>query len=185
MLPKGFRAAMLTIPDENDFLCVVRPFHLWTWLAILATFLLFATALTIVSTIYQKWNHAGEKRFTFAQSLWYFWSSWLQLEFNDADGDADDAAAPLPISPSGKILMSAWGLFVIIVLAMYTANLAAQFSLRSEMRPLKSVIDLETAKHVQLFTYERFKLWIERENLFAHIRRHERLRFLSEHNDGK
>ena len=155
---------MLSQP-ANDYLCFLRPFHHWTWLVIFATLAMFAVALTTVSAIYRRWqnpsndrrtnntssNNTGtnntssndtlsnnptilENEYSFTDSLWLFWTSWLQIGSD---------SPPQPISAAGKLLTSAWSCFVLIVLAMYTANLAAFFARRPEFKPLEDIAQLE------------------------------------------
>ena len=69
-----------------------------------------------------------EENFSFLESVWYFSLVGIQMGMDQH-----------PKSPSGRILIFAWSAFTLIIVATYTANLAAFFTMEAYHRPLRSI----------------------------------------------
>ena len=83
-----------------------------------------------------------------------------------------------PTYRSGKILMLAWSTFSLIVVATYTANLAAFFTNRESDKPLCSVVDLERSK-LNASTFKELKGVFTTVNnpIIKHLLKRRRLNF--------
>ena len=141
----GFRGAMFKIHDKINMFLFLQPFSLCTWLSLIFIYFIFSFALTVISSISKRWCDNDEVEYSFCQSAWYFWASFIQLD-----------AGQQPHSSAGKLLASAWSFSTLIVVATYTANLAALFGNQLTKRPLSSVdeINLSTA---EIFAFEGYK----------------------------
>ena len=86
-----------------------------------------------------------EESFSLLQSFWYFSIVAIQV-----------GVEKHPKSIGGKILTFAWSFFTLVLVATYTANLAAFFSENVPNRPLRSIYDIPNSKYNAVaFQYER------------------------------
>ena len=126
----------------------------YTWTALISLLILYSFILTFVTLIQ---NHErgtqGEKNeepFSLLQCCWFFSLISIQL-----------GAERTPISKSGKILIISWSCFTVIVLATYTANLAAFFTNPTPGRPLCSINNILDSTKYDAFTCKDNRIYFE------------------------
>ena len=116
----GIQAAMLANQPSIDFTVFYKPFTFQVWMSFFLIWFYFGFVLYFISRFSQKMkleSRFKEDSFSLSESVWYF--SMMALHFG-LDRNVT--------SISGKILQIYWSFFTIIVVAIYTANLAAFFS---------------------------------------------------------
>ena len=146
----GLRALFLQRQqqDSENMYAAMKPFHWKTWAAFLFLWIFFSLILRIISVLGKKIcrrSMQSENHFSFFQCLWYFVLLSVQ-----------SGSDKQPKSVGGKILSFSWTAFMIVVLATYTANLAAFFTNEPPLRPLISISDLKESNH-QVSTYDFFE----------------------------
>ena len=138
---------MLHPQAEVNHLSFLRPFKWKLWASFLCLWLFFSLNLTLISYLSRrKSSNKNEKKpnngkeeeeekeddeeenFSFLESVWYFSLVGIQMGMDQH-----------PKSPSGRILIFAWSAFTLIIVATYTANLAAFFTMEAYHRPLRSI----------------------------------------------
>ena len=117
------------------------PFSWDLWFALVCLWFFYGVALWFISCISKKMPKNGsssqrEEDFSLLQSLRYF--SLVSLQFGP------DMQL---CSTSGKILQSFWSFFTLILVATYTANLAAIFSQESYDKPLDRIEDIPDSNY--------------------------------------
>ena len=116
----GIQAAMLANQPSIDFTVFYKPFTFQVWMSFFLIWFYFGFVLYFISRFSQKMkleSRFKEDSFSLSEPVWYF--SMMALHFG-LDRNVT--------SISGKILQIYWSFFTIIVVAIYTANLAAFFS---------------------------------------------------------
>ncbi|XP_041351061.1 glutamate receptor ionotropic, kainate 4-like [Gigantopelta aegis] len=121
--------------EENNmpstWMTLLRPFCpiVFMWIAVCAAsfFILYAAAVILFR---KKCTHKNEPR-TASDVFWFTISSLLK------QGSRID-----PTTHGARVLVSAWLLFVVIIVAEYTANLTAAFTVRPGLKPFESLRQL-------------------------------------------
>lgn len=122
--------------DGAGLLDFLNPFNWDTWITIVGALCVVSLVLPLVHRLSpygrKTEEEALDKPFTFKmhRSVWYFCTSFLQV---GAEGAS---------FVSGRILLSAWFLFCLIMVATYTANLAAFVTTKGLQQSVKSVDQL-------------------------------------------
>ena len=134
--------------ESSQVLAFLKPFAWITWVAFLFLLLAFSVALTFISWLSKRMNGSSihkEDSFNLLSSIWYFCLISIQL-----------GADKHPSSIGGKILMFTWSSFTLILLATYTANLAAYFTNPEAERPLTTIEDIVESDR-NATTYDFFR----------------------------
>ncbi|CAG0903981.1 unnamed protein product, partial [Darwinula stevensoni] len=122
-------------PDLFKFMTVLR---LEVWLSILAALLVTGILIWLLDTFspYSAQNNKELypyecRKFTLSESLWFALTSFTP----QGGGEA-------PRALSGRILVAAYWLFVVLMLATFTANLAAFLTVERMQNPIGSLEEL-------------------------------------------
>ena len=188
----GLRASMLKHPNSHatGFL-FMKPFTCQVWLALLFLWFLYAFFLYYVSFLYSKAKEfrprgnqkektqdkdtkevdnekITEETYSISQGLYHFSLGAMQY-----GSDIN------PTMLSGKILQVSWSCFAMIMISMYTANLAAIFSANAYHRPLGAIEDiLQSGRNI--FTrsvMEEYLLGVDKNDILISLIDENRLNF--------
>ncbi|XP_062504536.1 glutamate receptor 1-like isoform X2 [Corticium candelabrum] len=149
VLNDGF--ALLSRKPEEDtarLFAFLDPFGTYTWICILIAVCVISGMLPILHQLspygQQMEETAVDKPYTFKmhRSVWFFCTSFLQLGPEGAKFF------------SGKILLSLWFLFSMVIAATYTANLAAFMTSRGLKQPIRSVDELSRQTKIMYGTVQ-------------------------------
>ncbi|XP_067050317.1 glutamate receptor ionotropic, kainate 3-like [Acropora muricata] len=142
--------------ETVDLLQFMNPFHLDVWLAMLATLLVVSVAVFILNYFspfgYKDDNHLGtSQEFSFFNSVWFSLACMLQ-----------QGAESQPRNLSGRILTGCYWFCILIWVSMYTANLAAFFTVKNAHQPIRDLDDLADSSYQPVVlnsssTYEALK----------------------------
>ena len=137
----GIQAMMLKQRRGLDFGLFMKPFHWQVWLVFNLLWIFYSLNLTCVSILSKKLDPSGSSQqpreeFTLQESLAYF--SLASVQFGPDRH---------PVSMSGKLLQQYWSLLLLIIIATYTANLAAIFSEESTIKPLLSIDNIQASSY--------------------------------------
>ena len=132
----GYQAAMLKIPNNhNGYFMFLSPFTWHTWTACFITWFLYACILFLISHLNKKVNLSlkvvNESSFSFLQCVGHF-----------SLGSLHYGVERLPPMLSGKVLQSYWSMLMLILVSVYTANLAAILSTNYDEKPFWSIHDI-------------------------------------------
>nr|XP_006825247.1 PREDICTED: glutamate receptor ionotropic, delta-2-like [Saccoglossus kowalevskii] len=124
---------------RTNVFAFLEPLNIWVWGCILAAFFIVGVLLYVLDRLSPYSNHnvkiteepAQSEEFDLKNSLWFTFASFMQQ-----GGDTT------PISLSGRILSAFWWFFALIVIATYTANLAAFLTVTRMVNPIQSLEDL-------------------------------------------
>ena len=133
----GVQAMMLKQPKTLEFALFLKPFHWQVWLVFHLLWLFYSFILTFISMISKKLVPASSEPrddFTFWESHCYFSVGSIQL-----------GPDKHPVSLGGKVLHQTWSFLYVILIATYTANLAAIFSKNSTLKPVQSIDDIHNS----------------------------------------
>ena len=131
--------AVMPYENGNDHLSFLRPFSPKMWLFFWFLWVFYSLVLTLVSFVGKKFGKTSRMKeigFSFFQSFWFF--SLVAVQFG---------VSKQPKSLPGKILTLAWSFFTLVMIASYTANLAANFAKDVPIRPLKSIRDIPISRY--------------------------------------
>ncbi|CAI9731625.1 glutamate receptor U1-like isoform X2 [Octopus vulgaris] len=105
------------------------PLSNYVWIAIFLSFLVVSLALFGVSRV----NSDKHRKYThnFLESFWYIWGTLLRGSLKSS-----------PLAVSSRIISSSWWLFSLIIISVYTANLAAFLTVTNIYLPIENAADL-------------------------------------------
>ncbi len=111
----------------------LEPLTVQVWICISVATFGVGLMLFILSRLspFSRFNLFGTDEFSFNNSMWFALASLMQQ-----GGDAT------PLSISGRILGTFWWFFTLIIIATYTANLAAFLTVTRMETPIESLEDL-------------------------------------------
>ena len=148
---------MIEVPTaQNGISLILRPFSKEAWLTFFALWLFYAFILYFSSYLCQaidktkKGDGTIVKRFTLTECFHHFSFSALQYGVDR-----------FPDMIGGKVLEYWWSILMIILISLYTANMAAVFSVPHFIRPLSSIEEIPQSD-VHAIAYKRHKLRLER-----------------------
>lgn len=105
------------------------PLSNYVWIAIFVSFVVVSLALFGVSRV----NADKHRKYThnFLESFWYIWGTLLRGSLKSS-----------PLAVSSRIISSSWWLFSLIIISVYTANLAAFLTVTNIYLPIENAADL-------------------------------------------
>uniref|UniRef100_A0A0L8I6N7 Ionotropic glutamate receptor L-glutamate and glycine-binding domain-containing protein n=1 Tax=Octopus bimaculoides TaxID=37653 RepID=A0A0L8I6N7_OCTBM len=105
------------------------PLSNYVWIGIFLSFLVVSLALFGVSRV----NSDKHRKYThnFLESFWYIWGTLLRGSLKSS-----------PLAVSSRIISSSWWLFSLIIISVYTANLAAFLTVTNIYLPIENAADL-------------------------------------------
>ncbi|XP_063718675.1 glutamate receptor ionotropic, delta-2-like isoform X2 [Symsagittifera roscoffensis] len=111
----------------------LEPLTVQVWICISVATFGVGLMLFVLSRLspFSRFNILGTDEFSFNNSMWFALASLMQQ-----GGDAT------PLSISGRILGTFWWFFTLIIIATYTANLAAFLTVTRMETPIESLEDL-------------------------------------------
>ena len=119
--------------DDLNFKIFFQPFSSKVWFTFHGLWLMYACILYFISFLNEKMVDSCKPRenFSFFESIVYFSLASIQL-----------GADKHPVSIGGKMLQYGWSIFLLILVATYTASLAAFFSNDRFSYPLQSIDEI-------------------------------------------
>ncbi|XP_046553421.1 glutamate receptor ionotropic, kainate 2-like [Haliotis rubra] len=122
---------LITIPQRKvSYFEFFNLLSLTVWVCTLAAFIVVSFVLYILERI-SSTEQRTNPQFSVRECFWYIFGSLLQ-------GNTDAC----PITIPGRILVSTWWFFAMILLSFYAANLTAFLTVKKINTPIKSVVDL-------------------------------------------
>ncbi|KAL3319324.1 Glutamate receptor 1 [Cichlidogyrus casuarinus] len=127
----------------------LHPLSYKLWLTICLAWFVVAVSLYLIAKIspYEWENHVSSevelkqhtdktvhRAYTFSNSCWFAFAAFVQQSVDFA-----------PKSAGGRIVSAVWWFFTLIIIAYYTANLAAFLTVSKRVSPINDWNDLETA----------------------------------------
>ncbi|KAK3092084.1 hypothetical protein FSP39_025052 [Pinctada imbricata] len=114
-------------PNANRMFKMFLPFQYSVWVAIVATMIFIGFLQYIVHRL----SPYNMVRLRLVDALWMSFGAYVGQggEYN-------------PKFPSGRIILGIWWVFTIVVLALYTANLAAFLTITLAKTPIKNIAEL-------------------------------------------
>ena len=142
---------MMKHDEDFNFEIFFKPFHWKIWLTFHFLFLSYAFSLYFISILHKRSADSSRPResFSLTESFSYFSLASLQL-----------GPDKHPISTGGKVLQQSWSAFLLILVATYTANLAAILSEKNYIYPLKSIDEISNSNR-KVGAFFRYKSQME------------------------
>lgn len=129
------------------------PLSKFVWICIFISFV--ATALTLFVTSRMNCDRQNRRMDNIRESFWYIWGTLLR--------------GNLQVSPRGissRIISCVWWFFSLIVVSIYTANLAAFLTISNAHIPIESASDLADQNIYEYGTVDGSQI----ENFFKHTK---------------
>ncbi|XP_067663930.1 glutamate receptor ionotropic, kainate 2-like isoform X2 [Haliotis asinina] len=130
-------------PDETGLKVFqfLSPFTDQVWIAIFFSFLIVSLVLFSVSRV----NSDRQQKYTYnlRESFWYIWGTLLRGSLVGA-----------PHAISSRIVASAWWFFCLILISLYTANLAAFLTITNSNVGINSAADLANQDYYEYGTVD-------------------------------
>ena len=133
----GYQAAMLQDHDTySGYFLFLTPFTWQIWTAFFSMWIFYACILFFMSQLNQKADSSAgvtncEDKFSFFQCIRHFSLGTLHY-----------GVERYPPMVSGKVLQCFWSMLMLILVSIYTANLAAILSENSDENPLCSINEI-------------------------------------------
>ncbi|KAJ7387560.1 hypothetical protein OS493_000891 [Desmophyllum pertusum] len=132
-------------PPINIF-AFLLPFTGGVWLSTVGVVLFITAMMCMMDHLSPFGNRARAREsedepgneFNLLNSLWFATASVLQQGPDNT-----------PLSPSGRLLASAFWFFILILISTYTANLAAFFTIKRTVETINSLEELESQKETK------------------------------------
>ncbi|XP_064595457.1 ionotropic receptor 25a-like [Liolophura sinensis] len=133
---------------------MMRPFSTNVWVCIVVVILLGAVLLTVINrlTPYGK-RHPGDQDFvvdehSFSQNLWIIYMSVVE-----------QGAVYIPAANSSRCILGFWWIFTILIIATYTANLAAFLTVADPPPAINTLAQLLQQKDLGVLVQDGSNLW--------------------------
>ncbi|XP_077995962.1 glutamate receptor ionotropic, kainate 2-like [Glandiceps talaboti] len=150
---------------KSNVFAFLEPLNIWVWGCILAAFFIVGVLLYLLDRLSPYSNHNQRRQehihphytddFDLKNSLWFTFASFMQQAAPwKVQGPSQEGGDTTPISFSGRILSAFWWFFALIVIATYTANLAAFLTVTRMANPIQSLEDLAYQQKVVYGTIE-------------------------------
>ncbi|XP_071946454.1 glutamate receptor ionotropic, delta-2-like isoform X3 [Antedon mediterranea] len=133
--------------EQHNVFAFLDPLAWTVWFSILAALFVVGILVYVLDRLSPYSSYRSNDRspdvddFNFRNSMWFAFASCMQQ-----GGDNT------PISISGRILSAAWWMFALIIIATYTANLAAFLTVTRMENPINSLEDLAYQKKISYGT---------------------------------
>ncbi|XP_066271782.1 glutamate receptor ionotropic, delta-1-like [Branchiostoma lanceolatum] len=118
------------------------------WIGVVASIVVVAVELNLLSRVRVKLNLVDQSRrendadFDLRNSAWFSYASLLRKAHVVIISIYPTGVQPQPRSTPNRILAGAWGLFGLIVISTYTANLTAFLTVKRQEQSIRSMDDL-------------------------------------------
>ncbi|XP_060661309.1 glutamate receptor ionotropic, kainate 2 isoform X4 [Drosophila nasuta] len=139
--------------QPNRLFSFLNPLAIEIWIYVIAAYLLVSLTIYIVAKLSpMEWqfiipcdleNITKRNQFSFSDSLWFTIGTLMQ-QGSDIH----------PKAVSTRIITSIWGFFSLIIVASYTANLAAFLTVERMMNPIENADDLASQTEISYGTLE-------------------------------
>ena len=133
----------------------LSPLSKIVWIAIFFSFIFVGLFLFGVTRITN--DTKTDCKIDLRDSFWYVWGTLLRAELTGS-----------PIAMSGRIVSATWWFFSLIIISIYTANLAAFLTIANAHIPISSAADLATQDEYKYGTVEDGQI----ESFFNHTKIH-------------
>lgn len=128
--------------SETSFFEFMNPLHPIVWFCTFGAFVVVSIILYMLEKVGTSRNK-DYPAISFRESFWFVFGSLLQ-------GSTDASPSTIP----GRILVSAWWFFALILISSYTANLAAFLTVKKINAPINSVTDLASQTKIKYGTVQ-------------------------------
>lgn len=133
----------------------LSPLSKIVWIAIFLSFIFVGFFLFAVTRITN--DTKTDFKIDLRDSFWYVWGTLLRAELTGS-----------PLAMSGRIVSATWWFFSLIIISIYTANLAAFLTISNAHIPISSAADLATQDEYNYGTVEDGQI----ESFFNHTKIH-------------
>ncbi|XP_033111554.1 glutamate receptor ionotropic, delta-2-like isoform X2 [Anneissia japonica] len=155
----GVGILMKKTEEQRNVFAFLDPLACTVWFSILAALFVVGIMVYVLDRLSPYSSYRSSNRspdvddFNFRNSMWFAFASCMQqapwkYERVHTKSGGDNT----PISISGRILSAAWWMFALIIIATYTANLAAFLTVTRMENPINSLEDLAYQKKVSYGT---------------------------------
>ncbi|XP_076446170.1 glutamate receptor ionotropic, kainate 3-like [Babylonia areolata] len=143
-------SVLMRVPHrETSYLEFMTPVSPVVWICTLLAFIVVSLVLCVLEKICSHFffsspdanANVNPSPNTPREALWFMFGSVLA-------GNTDSA----PITTAGRILSATWWFFAMVMIACYTANLAAFLTVKKINTPIRSVMDLAQQTHIKYGT---------------------------------
>ncbi|KAH8376031.1 hypothetical protein KR093_005603, partial [Drosophila rubida] len=146
---------LLKVPtsEPNRLFSFLNPLAIEIWIYVLVAYLLVSLTIYVVSKFSpMEWQYINpcdidnitiSNQFSLSDSFWFAISTLMQ-QGSDIH----------PKAVSTRIITSIWGFFSLIIVASYTANLAAFLTVERMMNPIENADDLASQTEISYGTLE-------------------------------
>lgn len=125
--------------ETTKLFSFMNPLAMDVWLYIMAAYVIVSLTLYVVA----HFSPAENARFNITNSFWFAIGTLMQ-QGNDLN----------PIANSTRIVSGVWWFFTLIVIASYTANLAAFLTVERMITPIENAEDLASQQDIQYGTLD-------------------------------
>ncbi|XP_060568232.1 glutamate receptor ionotropic, kainate 2-like isoform X3 [Ruditapes philippinarum] len=119
----------------------LSPLSKIVWIAIFLSFIFVGLFLFVVTRITN--DDKTDFRDDLKMSFWYVWGTLLRADLSGS-----------PLAMSGRIISATWWFFSLIIISIYTANLAAFLTISNAHIPISSAADLANQDEYNYGTVE-------------------------------
>ncbi|XP_047491768.1 glutamate [NMDA] receptor subunit 1-like isoform X1 [Penaeus chinensis] len=136
-------------PKGTALVSILQPFRDTLWLLLLATVHVIALLVWILDHLSPMYKMVGgdTDSLSISESLWFSWAVILNSGLTEGT----------PRCLSGRVLGIVWAGFAMIMVASYTANLAAFLVLESPINDISGINDARLRNPVENFTFATVK----------------------------
>lgn len=131
----------------------LSPLSKIVWIAIFLSFIFVGLFLFVVTRITN--DDKSDFRDDLRDSFWYVWGTLLRADLSGS-----------PLAMSGRIVSATWWFFSLIIISIYTANLAAFLTISNAHIPISSAADLANQDEYNYGTVEDGQI----ESFFNHTK---------------
>ncbi|XP_068211922.1 glutamate [NMDA] receptor subunit 1-like [Palaemon carinicauda] len=142
---QGITILVKRVPREPTLVSILQPFRDTLWLMLLATVHVIALLMWILDRLSPVYKITGDDTdsLSFTEAFWFSWAVILNSGLSEGT----------PRCISGRILGIIWGGFAMIIVASYTANLAAFLVLESPVTSITGINDPRLRNPGENFTF--------------------------------
>ncbi|XP_066990575.1 glutamate [NMDA] receptor subunit 1-like [Macrobrachium rosenbergii] len=146
---QGITILVKRAPHEATLVSILQPFRDTLWLMLLATVHVIAILMWVLDRLSPVYKITGDDTdsLSFTESFWFSWAVILNSGLSEGT----------PRCISGRILGIIWGGFAMIIVASYTANLAAFLVLETPATSISGINDPRLRNPGENFTFATIK----------------------------
>eukprot|EP00057_Strongylocentrotus_purpuratus_P022448 XP_011676922.1 PREDICTED: glutamate receptor ionotropic, kainate 2-like [Strongylocentrotus purpuratus] len=151
---------------KSNVFAFLEPLDIKVWGCVLASLFVVGFLIFILDRLspYSAYGKGGPDcdeadDFNLLNSLWFAFASCLQQAYwNVRTNHPVEGGDNTPVSVSGRMLSAFWWFFALIIIATYTANLAAFLTVTRMENPINSLEDLANQNKISYGTIENSSL---------------------------